>query len=185
MPRKHARPDAQVERLAAQLRDRWTAADGIVPWLRRRLPLLTRLNQDEGWSWADIGRALDAAGITYESGRPWSGFLLARKVGQARAQMRARKAKRMDGVETPSARPAARAASRSMRERESRAPFPDGSDEAPSFAPASLAPSTFVPPKSPAESGGAKSPSPIQKRVDVDAVIRRLQGGDAGSDNEG
>jgi hypothetical protein len=85
MPRKRARPDTQVERLAAQLRDRWTAANGIVPWLRRRLPLLTRLNRDEGWSWADIGRALDVAGITYESGRPWTGFLLARKVGQARA----------------------------------------------------------------------------------------------------
>jgi hypothetical protein len=185
MPRKHARPDAQVERLAAQLRDRWTAADGIVPWLRRRLPLLTRLNQDEGWSWADIGRALDAAGITYESGRPWTGFLLARKVGQARAQVRARKAKRMDEATAPLARRAVRAASSPVRERKARAPLPDGSEEAPGFAPASLAPSTFVPPKSPGESGGTKSPSPAQKRVDVDAVIRRLQGGDAGSDNEG
>src|SRR6185312_9528252 len=110
MPRKRARPDAQVERVAAQLRDRWTAADGIMPWLRRRLPLLTRLNQDEGWSWADIGRALDAAGIRYETGRPWTGFLLARKVGQARAQVRARKAKRLDRGEAAPVRPAARAA---------------------------------------------------------------------------
>jgi hypothetical protein len=180
MPRKHARPDAQVERVAAQLRDRWTAADGIMPWLRRRLPLLTRLNQDEGWSWADIGRALDAAGISYETGRPWTGFLLARKVGQARAQVRARKAKRLDGVEAPPVRPAARAASSSMRERQPRAPLSDGNEEAPSFAPASLAPSTFVPPKSPGEGGGTKPPSPPRKRVDVDAVIRRLQGGDAG-----
>src|SRR3954453_18764941 len=116
MPPKRAPPHAQVERVAAQLRDRWTAADGIMPWLRRRLPVLTRLNQDEGWSWADIGRALDAAGIHYETGRPWSGFLLARKVGQARAQVRARKAKRAEEVEAPSERRAARAAARSARE---------------------------------------------------------------------
>jgi hypothetical protein len=181
MPRKHARPDAQVERLAAQLRDRWTAADGIMPWLRRRLSLLTRLNQEDGWSWADIGRAMDAAGISYETGRPWTGFLLARKVGQARAQVRARKAKRAEEAEAPPARRAARPA----RERKTRVPFPDDSEEVPSFAPASLAPSTFVHPQSPGASGGTKSPSPAPKRVDVDAVIRRLQGGDAGSNNEG
>jgi len=185
MPRKHARPEAQVEGLAAQLRDHWTAAEGIMPWLRRRLPLLTQLHEDEGWAWADIGRAMNAAGITYETGRPWTGFLLARKVSQARAQVRARKAKRTDTVEAHPALRAATAVPSPVRERRTRAPLPDASEEAPTFAPASLAPSKFVPSKPPGDGSGTSKPSSTRKRVDVDEVIRRLQGGDPGSDNEG
>lgn len=180
MPRKHARPEAQVERLAAQLRDRWTAAEGIMPWLRKRLPLLTELHQEEGWSWADIGRALNAAGITYETGRPWTGSLLARKVDQARAQVRARKAKRMSAADVPATQRPTRAEPSPARERR---PIPDASEEAPTFAPASLAPSTFVSATPSGGGGNTRNPSSTRKRVDVDEVIRRLQGG--GSDNEG
>jgi hypothetical protein len=93
MPRKAARPDTQVERLADEFRRRWVAADGIEPWLRRNIGRLARLTEN-GWSWADIGRALTAAGITYSTGRPWTGPLLARKAVQVRAQIRKRQARR-------------------------------------------------------------------------------------------
>ena len=93
MPRKAARPDAQVERLADEFRRRWVAADGIEPWLRRNIGRLARLTEN-GWSWADIGRALTSAGITYSTGRPWTGPLLARKAVQVRAQIRKREARR-------------------------------------------------------------------------------------------
>src|SRR3954451_17882758 len=80
MPRKHPRPDAHVERLAALFRTRWVPADGIAPWLRKNLPRLRRIVDDEGWSWDDLGRALTLAGITYAGwammkaarGRPWA-----------------------------------------------------------------------------------------------------------------
>jgi len=90
MPRRTARPDAQVARLAAELGRRWVAADGIEPWLRRQLPRLTSLAREEGWSWDDIGRAMTAAGITYATGRPWTGRQLARKAADVRAQLRTR-----------------------------------------------------------------------------------------------
>ena len=93
MPRRAARPDAQVERLADEFRRRWVAADGIEPWLRRNLGRLARMTE-VGWSWADIGRAMTAAGITYSTGRPWTGPLLARKAVQVRAQIRQREARR-------------------------------------------------------------------------------------------
>src|ERR1700712_6111644 len=90
MPPRAARPDPQIERLARDFRSRWVAADGIEPWLRRQLPRLTRLNQQDGWSWSDIGRVLTTAGIVYATGRPWTGSLLARKLVPVRAQLRAR-----------------------------------------------------------------------------------------------
>lgn len=86
MPRKLSRPDAQISRLATELGRRWVPADGIEPWLRRQLPRLTILLQDEGWSWDDIGRAMTVAGITYATGRTWTGRQLARKAAEARAQ---------------------------------------------------------------------------------------------------
>jgi hypothetical protein len=103
MPRKHPRPDAHVERLAALFRTRWVPADGIAPWLRKNLPRLRRMVDDEGWSWADLGRALTLAGITYDGGRPWTGKVLTVKVAQAQNQLRKRAARRAG--ELPPTRP--------------------------------------------------------------------------------
>ncbi len=61
---------------------------GIEPWLRRRIVRFTRLVQNEGWSWDDIGRALTLAGIVYASGNPWKGSLLSRKAARLRKQVR-------------------------------------------------------------------------------------------------
>ena len=61
---------------------------GIEPWLRRRVVRFTRLVQNEGWSWDDIGRALTLAGIVYASGNPWKGSLLSRKAARLRKQLR-------------------------------------------------------------------------------------------------
>src|SRR4051794_3108355 len=103
MPRKPPRPDAHVERLAALFRARWVPADGIAPWLRKNLPRLRRMVDDEGWSWADVGRALTLAGITYDGGRPWTGKVLTVKVAQAQNQLRKRAARRAG--ELPPTRP--------------------------------------------------------------------------------
>ena len=105
MPRKYARPDADVERVAADLRTRWVPADGIAPWLRKNLPRLRRMARDDAWSWADIGRAMTLAGITYGSGKPWTGKMLTMKVAQAQNQLRQREAER-PSREAPVPRPA-------------------------------------------------------------------------------
>lgn len=90
MARKHPRPDADIARLASDLAASWTAADGIEPWLRTHVPRLTRMIQDESWSWSDIARALTVAGIQYKSGRPWTGTFLAVKAAEVRAQRKKR-----------------------------------------------------------------------------------------------
>jgi hypothetical protein len=90
MARKHPRPDADVARLAADLAGSWNEADGIEPWLRTHVPRFTRMLQDDGWSWADIARALMLAGIRYRSGRPWTSTLLAVKAAQVRAHRKKR-----------------------------------------------------------------------------------------------
>jgi len=195
MSRKPARPDAEIEQLAAELRARWTPADGIMPWLRKRLSRLTRLHEDEGWSWADIGRAMDAAGIRYETGRAWTGFLLARKVGQARAELRKREAKRAAvkpalprPVELSTQAPAQRAAAWVA------APaIENDSEPQPTFALASL-PGRSTPPEpagpasdpefrlaslpavmaSPSAAPEPARPVPVRQRRDPDAEIAKL-----------
>jgi hypothetical protein len=186
MPRKLARPDADIQKLAAELQKRWTPADGIAPWLRRNGPRLRRMVRDGGWTWADIGRAMTLAGITYASGVPWTGVLLTVKMAQARSHLRAREAKRTgDGWHaTPRHRPPAASSQRAAVS--VRTPTVDDTAEPePTFAPASLAPRKSVPSKPPGDGNGTSKPSPTRKRADVDEIIRRLQGGDAGSDNEG
>lgn len=87
---KRVRSDAEVGTVAARLAGDWTPGDAVATWMRRHVEDLTRLIHVEGWSWADVARALDTAGIAYRSGRPWTGFMLARKVAKFRADARAR-----------------------------------------------------------------------------------------------
>ncbi len=63
-------------------------------WIRRHEATgaeLSRLVRD-GWSWADLGRALALAGIKYQTGPAIPGDLLRRKAGKARADERKRQA---------------------------------------------------------------------------------------------
>lgn len=86
-PSKRRRPDAEIAVLAARLAQDWTPGDLVFTWLRRHVSELTRMVRDDGWSWADVARALDMAGIAYRSERPWTGRLLTIKVVQARKAM--------------------------------------------------------------------------------------------------
>jgi hypothetical protein len=63
-------------------------------WLNRhegRAGELSRLVED-GWSWADIGRAMHLAGIAYRTGEPISAAILRKKASEARAIARAKSA---------------------------------------------------------------------------------------------
>jgi hypothetical protein len=181
MPRKLSRPDTDVQKLAAELSKRWTPTDGIAPWLRRNGPRLRNMVRDGGWTWTDIGRAMTLAGITYASGTPWTGALLNVKMAQARNHLRTRDAKRTDdgrlhawrGSRRPAAERQAGIASIAVS---AEAPVTDSARE-PTFALAALAPTEFSPLTPSDDDRGSNKPPSARKQVDVDEVIRRLQGG--------
>ena len=165
-----------MQKLADELGKRWTPADGISPWLRRQEPKLRRLVRDAGWNWADIGRAMTLAGITYASGTPWTGALLNVKMAQARGHLRTRDAKRTDG-DRPPARPGPGQPPTADKAPVAATVTQDAPEPEPTFALAAFAPPQFSPPAS--SNAGSDRPSSALKRVDVDEIIRRLQGGDA------
>lgn len=89
MPRlpKRSRSDDEVAALAARLGLDWQAGDGVETWLRQHVDELTVMVRDQGWSWTDIGRAMNVAGIQYQTGRPWRAVILRKKAGIARARL--------------------------------------------------------------------------------------------------
>ena len=145
--------------------------------------------RDGGWTWADIGRAMTLAGITYASGTPWTEALLNVKLAQARSHLRTRDAKRASGdrharpeVESPAAKgrmPAGSLGASDEARMSEGAPEPE-----PTFALATLAPTQFTPPAPSDDAGSSNKPPSARKRVDVDEVIRRLQGGGAPQDSK-
>ena len=180
MPRKHPRTDADVEKLAAEFRQRWTPAHGITPWLRRMGSRLQRMVRDESWAWADIGRAMTLAGITYESGKPWTGTLLMVKAAQARKQARDRLTRASVAPILPAAAPPLAAINTpSMPPATMRQLWLDQTDNTsePGFALASFAVSEFAEAKPVQPEPVPASPPPVRPRVDADEILRRLQGG--------
>lgn len=181
MPRKRPRTDADVEKLAAEFRERWTPAHGITPWLRRMGTRLQRMVREDSWAWADIGRAMTLAGITYESGRPWTGKLLMVKAAQARKQTRDRltRAAVVTGpsADVPPTTPAADTSP--MPSVDKRQLWLDQVEDKPDlgFALASFSPSEFVEAEAIQPEPIPASPPPERPRVDTDEILRRLQGG--------
>ncbi len=91
-PAKRAQSENEVAALAAQLGRDWQDGDLVLTWLRRHVVELTGLVQDQGWTWHQIGRALNEAGIMYRTGRPWTGRLLNKKAAEARGSLNERRA---------------------------------------------------------------------------------------------
>ena len=85
---KVGRKPEDVAKLAESLRARWEPADGIEPWLKRNRARFERMVRRDRWTWQNIADALTKAGITYNSGRPWEGKVLATKVSEIRVRQR-------------------------------------------------------------------------------------------------
>lgn len=84
---KRVRSTGELAELARQLGADWQSGDSVMTWIRRHEATtheLSRLVRD-GWSWSDLGRALDLAGIHYQTGGAMPGDLLRRKAGKARS----------------------------------------------------------------------------------------------------
>jgi len=93
-PEKRPRHRDELEQQAGTFGRDWRAGDRVMTWLNRhegRSGELSRLVED-GWSWADIGRAMHLAGIAYRTGVPLSAAILRKKASEARAVARAKSA---------------------------------------------------------------------------------------------
>jgi hypothetical protein len=92
---KRRRTLDELAELAARLCSDWRPGDNVMTWIRLHEGARTELSRlvREGWSWDDIGRALDVAGIRYQTGKSMAGDLLRKKAGRARADERKRLAR--------------------------------------------------------------------------------------------
>ena len=71
-----------------RLRKAWVAGDPVQVYLRQALPVIDQMIHFEGVHLADVVRALNAIGITYQGGREWSPHLLSVKLSLARSQLK-------------------------------------------------------------------------------------------------
>jgi hypothetical protein len=182
MPIKHLRSAHEIEETARDLARQWRQGDGVEPFLRRVEPELSRRVRNDNWSWETVARALNRAGITYQTGREWTGELLSQKIRVIRykRRLRAGRAAVDDArASSPVISTTADATSATISQtlhRIDNAPLGETPEE-PEFKPAYLI-------------GGwkpkaiAESPVPVMRNreakpapeVDVDAVIARLIG---------
>jgi hypothetical protein len=88
MPIKHPRDETEIRQLAGDLAARWRQGDGVEPWLRSLEAELSGKVRQQRWSWESIARALNVAGITYGTNRPWTGRSLLRKIATIRFEGR-------------------------------------------------------------------------------------------------
>lgn len=85
MPRRCIHTAQDIADLATRLRETWSNGQILRSWLRTHANEILELLNDKDWSWENLGRALTAAGITYQTGTPWTGENLRRNL--KRAQM--------------------------------------------------------------------------------------------------
>ena len=85
---KRRRTSAEFALMCDRLRKKWVAGDPVQVYLRQTLPVMDQLIHFEGVHLADVVRALNAIGITYQGGREWSPHLLSVKLSLARSQLK-------------------------------------------------------------------------------------------------
>jgi hypothetical protein len=95
---KRAHSDEEIGKLAEKFRESWSEGQVIRSWLRRHSEELRKLVREEDWSWTNIGKALSAAGIQYNTDRGWTGENVRRAVDLA---MKPRKARGRKSATTP------------------------------------------------------------------------------------
>jgi hypothetical protein len=74
---------SEIEELAKHFRETWSEGQIIRSWLRSHSEELRKLVREEDWSWANIGKALSAAGIQYNTDKGWTGENVRRAIDLA------------------------------------------------------------------------------------------------------
>jgi len=182
---KRRRDRGELEAQARTFGTDWQVGDRAMTWLHRHEGQLNELSHlvKDGWSWADIGRAMHIAGIAYRTGAPITDVILRKKATEARSANNAKGARSQEaagpligGGETPPARQQAPVRSPSVRTLSPPTPTqPPIEDEEPEFKPASF---IKYPPREPPETPPLPAPaiaSPaLPAKIDVAAVIARF-----------
>ena len=183
-PEKRPRHRDELEQQSDTFGRDWRAGDRVMTWLNRhegRVGELSRLVED-GWSWADIGRAMHLAGITYRTGAPISAAILRKKASEARTAARTKSAPPWgampdsDAPEPPvqqKAPPPPSPARVSVPPAETNCPI---GDEEPAFKPATLVGHSR---KKPPEALPLPTKEPVpapSPTIDVDEILARFTG---------
>ena len=80
--------DEEIAALADQFRPLWRQnRTELRPWLRKHGEALMQLVHDD-WSWDSVAAALNRAGITYQTGNPWTGYRLRRNCLTAKTPLK-------------------------------------------------------------------------------------------------
>ena len=182
---KRRRDRGELEAQARTFGTDWQVGDRVMTWLHRHEGQLNELSHlvKDGWSWADIGRAMHIAGIAYRTGAPITDVILRKKATEARSANNAKGARSQEaadpligGGETPPARQQAPVRSPPVRTLPPPSPtqLPIEVEE-PEFKPASF---IKYPPREPPETPPLPAPaiaSPaLPAKIDVAAVIARF-----------
>jgi hypothetical protein len=181
MPVKHPRDEAEIRQLAKDLAARWRRGDGVEPWLRSLEPELSAKIHRQRWSWESIARALNIAGITYETNRPWTGRSLLRKIATIRFEGRLAQQNSMPlpELQGPPSLPGDPTQPATVPALSPATPPPTGiqstiEDDEPVFKPVTLIRhSASKPPQTPPLPRKEPAPAPV---IDVDAVLARFTG---------
>ena len=87
MPYKRTPTDEEIAALAEQFRPLWRQNEPVRPWLRKHGEALMQLVHGD-WSWDSVAAALNRAGITYQTGNPWTGYRLRRNCLTAKTPLK-------------------------------------------------------------------------------------------------
>ncbi len=79
MTKRRNQTAEEVADLADRFRESWNEGRVLRSWLKAHAPEIQELAKNH-WSWENLGKALTAAGITYQTGTPWTGENLRRNL---------------------------------------------------------------------------------------------------------
>jgi hypothetical protein len=187
---KRPRMQDELVGLAKRLGADWRPGDNVMTWIRRHEGATAELSQlvRDGWSWTDLGKALNLAGIRYQTGTAISGDVLRRKASKARTDEQKRQASELRrrsatiGAMTEFVPPRSAANFGRLGQSSNPASGISAGHEAPSvamepeFKPAKLTGGNGAKLQLAAGISNNMAQSPALEPIDVDAVIARLSG---------
>jgi hypothetical protein len=122
-----------ISELASRFRAVWNEGQVLKLWLRTHGTEILERAKSGQWSWENLGRAMTEAGITYQTGTPWTGENLRRNLLRAQQPgKRELKLSRGGGAAVPQNEGANLAAS---RQQDNSSPVVAASEEAPQASP--------------------------------------------------
>jgi hypothetical protein len=80
MTKRRNQTSQDISDLAERFRAAWNDGQVLRSWLKTHGPEILELSKHGNWSWDNLGKALTEAGITYQTGTPWTGENLRRNL---------------------------------------------------------------------------------------------------------